>query len=112
MSRKRLSLFVLPVATALAAAGVAAAGALRGPSVEAASATFAATTVSHQYQVTCSVNGGDTFQATRAVYTGEATSSDPRLAGGILRWSRLVAPARPLQILSVDSNFLLTVRRP
>ena len=89
MSRKRLSLFVLPVATALAAAGVAAAGALRGPSVEAASATFAATTVSHQYQVTCSVNGGDTFQATRATYTGTATSADPRLAGAltIRAWS-------------------------
>jgi len=89
MSRKRLLLFALPVVAALAAAGVAGASALRHPSVQAASATFAADTVSQKYQVTCSVNGGDTFEATRATYTGAAQSSDPRLAGTltIRAWS-------------------------
>ncbi len=88
MSRKRLSLFVLLAVTALAGAGVAAAG-HRAPSVQAASATFDATTVTQQSLVTCSVNGGDTFQATRATYTGTAASSDPRLAGAltIRAWS-------------------------
>ena len=89
MSRKRVSLLVLFVGAALAAAGVAVAGHGRGPSVQAASASFAATTVSNKYQVTCSVNGGDTFEATKATYTGTATSSDPRLAGAltIRAWS-------------------------
>jgi hypothetical protein len=83
MSRKRLLLFALPVVAALAAAGVATASALRHPSLQATSATFDAATVSQKYQVTCSVNGGDTFEATRATYTGTATSSDPRLNGAI-----------------------------
>lgn len=88
MSRKRLLPLVLFVASALAAAGVAAAG-HRGPSVQSASATFDAATVSHKYQATCSVNGGDTFEATRATYTGTASSSDARLAGAftIRAWS-------------------------
>ena len=88
MSRKRLGLLGLFMAAALTAAGVAGAHG-RGPSVQAASATFAATTVSHAYRVTCSVNGGDSFQATRATYTGTASSSDPRLAGAltIRAWS-------------------------
>ena len=88
MTRKRLALLGLFVAAALAAAGVATAH--RGaPSVQSVSATFNATTVTQRYLTTCSVNGGDTFQATRAVYTGEATSSDPRLAGAlrIRAWS-------------------------
>jgi hypothetical protein len=57
--------------------------------VQGASATFDAATVSNKYQVTCSVTGGDTFQATRAIYTGTASSSDPRLAGTlrIRAWS-------------------------
>jgi hypothetical protein len=88
MSRKRLALVVLVVVAALAAAGVAAA---RGKttSVQAASATFAATTVSNMSQVTCSVTGGDTFQATKATYSGTSLSSDPRLAGAltIRAWS-------------------------
>ncbi|MFL5958899.1 MAG: hypothetical protein ACJ75G_01330 [Gaiellaceae bacterium] len=83
MSRKRVAIVALLVVTALAAAGIAAAGISRHLSVQAASATFDATTVSQKYQVTCSVNGGDTFQATRAIYTGTAASTDPRLAGAI-----------------------------
>ena len=89
MSRKRLALLGLIVlATALMAAGVAAARG-RTTSVQAASATFAATTVARESQVTCSVTGGDTFQATIATYTGTSSSSDPRLAGAlrIRAWS-------------------------
>jgi hypothetical protein len=88
MSRKRLLPLVLLATAALTAAGVAAAG-HRVPSVEGATASFAATNVSTKYQVTCSVNGGDTFEATSATYTGTATSSDPRLAGTltIRAWS-------------------------
>jgi hypothetical protein len=88
MSSKRFSLFVLLAVTALVGAGVAAAG-HRAPSVQAASATFNATTVTQHSLATCSVNGGDTFQATRATYTGTASSSDPRLAGAltIRAWS-------------------------
>lgn len=88
MSRKRLALLGLFVAAALAAAGVAGARS-KGPSVQAVSATFDAPTVLQKYQATCSVDGGDTFQATRALYTGVAASSDPRLAGTltIRAWS-------------------------
>ena len=89
MSRKRLVLLGLFVmALALVAAGVAAARG-RGPSMQPATATFTTATVSQKYQVTCSVNGGDTFEATRATYTGAAVSSDPRLAGPltIRAWS-------------------------
>jgi hypothetical protein len=88
MSRKRLALLGFIMAAALAAAGVAAAH--RGaPSVQSVSAAFDATTVSQHSLTTCSVNGGDTFQATRATYTGTATSSDPRLSGAltIRAWS-------------------------
>jgi hypothetical protein len=88
MSRKRYALMGLFLAAALAGAGVATAHG-RAPSVQGASAIFAATTVSREYQVTCSVTGGDTFQATRATYTGTSSSSDPRLAGEltIRAWS-------------------------
>jgi len=89
MARKRLAVLgLVVVAMALVAAGVAAARG-RGPSVQSASATFAAATVSEKSQVTCSVNGGDTFQATRATYTGASLSADPRLAGvlTIRAWS-------------------------
>ena len=88
MSGKRLALLALFMAAALAAAGVAAAH--RGaPSVQSVNAAFDATTVTQHSLTTCSVNGGDTFQATRAMYTGTATSSDPRLAGAltIRAWS-------------------------
>ena len=88
MSRKRFALLGVVVAAALTAVGVAAAH--RGaPSVQSVTATFDATTVTQHYLTTCSVNGGDTFQATRAKYTGTATSADPRLAGAltIRAWS-------------------------
>jgi hypothetical protein len=88
MTRKRLVLLGLFVAAALAVAGAATAH--RGaPSVQSVTATFNATTVTQHLLTTCSVNGGDTFQATRATYTGTATSADPRLAGAltIRAWS-------------------------
>ena len=66
--------------TALAAAGVAVAG-QGGPSAKAASATFAASTVTQSRLTTCSINGSDTFASTLATYKGTATSSDARLNG-------------------------------
>lgn len=88
MSRKRLALVGLIMAVVLSAAGVAAAHG-RTTSVQAANATFAAATVSNMSQVTCSVTGGDTFQATIATYSGTSSSADPRLAGAlrIRAWS-------------------------
>ena len=82
MSRKRISVFVLLAAAALISAGVAAAH-RKAPSVQSVSATFDAATVTQHSLTTCSVNGGDTFQATRATYTGTASSSDPRLTGAL-----------------------------
>lgn len=82
MGRKRMWILAATVCVALAAAGLAAAH--RGATaVKSAAAAFDATTVSNVYQVTCTVTGGDTFQATRATYTGTATSADPRLAGAL-----------------------------
>jgi hypothetical protein len=82
MGRKRVWVLAAAVCIALAAAGLAAAH--RGATaVQSATATFDATSVSNEYQVTCTVTGGDTFQATRATYTGTATSTDPRLAGAL-----------------------------
>jgi hypothetical protein len=80
MSRKRISVFVLLAVAALISAGVAAAH-RKAPSVQSANATFNATSVTQHYLTTCSVNGGDTFQATRATYTGTATSAIPQLGG-------------------------------
>jgi hypothetical protein len=88
MSRRRLWILGAAVLAALAAASIAAAH--RGAvAVQAATATFNTATVSQKYEATCSVNGGDTFEATRATYTGTAASSDPRLAGvlTIRAWS-------------------------
>ena len=88
MPRKRISEFVLLAVAALVGAGVAAAH-RKAPSVQSVTATFDAASVTQRYLTTCSVNGGDTFQATRATYTGTATSADPRLAGTltIRAWS-------------------------
>jgi hypothetical protein len=81
MSRKRLLLLALPAAAAFAATGVAFAGPSGGASAQAASATFTATAVTHARLTTCTINGGDTFAATIATYTGTSTSSDARLDG-------------------------------
>lgn len=82
MARKRLLLLALPVAAALAVAGVAVADTVTS-GAHAASATFSATTVSNARAKTCSVNGGDELAATVATYAGTVSSSDPRLAGNI-----------------------------
>jgi hypothetical protein len=81
MARKRLVLLALPVVVAFAAAGIAIAATSSG--AQAASATFAATTVSNSKVVSCSVNGGDTLASTVATYKGTASSADDRLAGDI-----------------------------
>jgi hypothetical protein len=80
MSRKRTILLALCGVAALATAGVAVA-ARRAPSTQAASATFDATTVANSRLVSCTINGGDTYAATIATYTGTASSSDARLNG-------------------------------
>ncbi len=82
MSRKRLLLLAPLAVAALAATGMALAS-QGGPSAQAASATFSATTVSQARLTTCSINNSDTFAATIATYTGTATSSDARLNGTI-----------------------------
>ena len=83
MSRKRLLLLALPVVAALAAASVAVAAHMAGPGAQAASATFDATTVSRSRLVACTVEGGDTYAATIATYTGTASSTDARLDGAL-----------------------------
>jgi hypothetical protein len=82
MSRKRIALLALFAAAALAAAGIATAGRSRGPSVQAAAATFSAT-VARSHEATCSIDAGDTYKVTVATYTGTASSSDPRLDGAL-----------------------------
>ena len=99
MTRKRLALLGFVVAAALTVAGVAAAH--RGaPSVQSVTATFNATTVTQHSLTTCSINGGDTFQATRATYTGTATSADPRLAGTLTIRAWNVSPPLTEHVVS------------
>ena len=88
MTRKRLALLGLIVAAALSAAGVAAAQQSLRPCRRQARPSTPRPSRSLS-QVTCSVTGGDTFQATKATYTGTSSSSDPRLAGAltIRAWS-------------------------
>jgi len=80
MSRRRFLLLAPLGLAALAVAGVALAG-QGNTSAQAASATFAATTVKQARLTTCTINGSDTFASTLATYTGTATSSDARLNG-------------------------------
>jgi len=79
--------FVVPAAllcAALATAGIAIAKAAKVGAVNSTSATFNAATVAHEVQQTCTVTGStDSYQFTRATYTGTATSSDARLNGPI-----------------------------
>jgi hypothetical protein len=80
MSRKRLASLALVAGAALAAAGVAAAGYRHLQSTQAAAATFDAASVSHASSRTCVASDG-TYRETTATYTGNASSSDPRLNG-------------------------------
>lgn len=78
---KKLWIGVAAACTALAVAGLAAAH-NRDAGVQSATATFNATSVTEKVQATCTA-GGDTYAFTRAIYTGTATSSDPRLSGPV-----------------------------
>lgn len=78
MSRKTIG--ALAVCAALAAAGAAVAAHKRAQTTQQATATFAATTVSHAKNTTCTASDG-AYKQTDATYTGTATSSDARLAG-------------------------------
>jgi len=79
MSRKRIATMAAIGVAALTAAGVAFA-AHKVLSTHSAAADFAATTVAKQHTKTCTGSDGN-YQDTDAVYTGNATSGDPRLSG-------------------------------
>ena len=69
---------------ALAAAGIAIAGPGGPASTSVVSATFYANTLVKSHSVTCTPpTPGDAYTTTDAVFTGAASSSDPRLAGPI-----------------------------
>ena len=82
MRNKRFIVLAALLCAALATAGIAVAVVQSG-SVAAVSATFDATSVARSVQKSCTVNGGDTYTYTRAVYKGTAVSSDVRLNGPI-----------------------------
>jgi hypothetical protein len=68
---------------ALAAAGIAIADSGSPASTTLVSATFFANTLVKSHTNTCTPASGDAFANTDAVFTGTASSSDPRLAGPI-----------------------------
>jgi hypothetical protein len=78
MSEKRLATLVALAAGALVAAGIAVAAHLQ--TTQSAAADFAATTAARVHTHTC-IGSDGTYQDTDAVYTGNATSGDARLAG-------------------------------
>jgi hypothetical protein len=80
MRNKRFIVLAALVCTALATAGIATA-VLKSGGVIGVSATFDATNVVKSVQKSCKVNGGDTYTYTRATYSGNAVSADPRLNG-------------------------------
>ena len=79
MSRKPLAALAALVAS-LATVGVALAHDGGHGSIQAVTATFAATNVSQLESATCTAADG-TYRRTNATYTGTATSADPRLNG-------------------------------
>jgi hypothetical protein len=79
MSRRRIGALATLGAATLAAAGIAVAG-QKQQTTQAAVANFAAATASRVHSHICTASDG-TYQDTNAVYTGDATSSDSRLAG-------------------------------
>jgi len=82
MRKKRFIVLGAILTAALVTAGIAAAE-LDSGGVVGVSATFDATTVVKSVQKTCTVNGGDTYTYTKAVYSGTASSADARLNGPI-----------------------------
>ena len=90
MRNKWLVVLAALVGAALMTAGIAVA-VIDSGSVAAVSATFDATNVVRSVHRSCSINGGDTYTYTRAVYAGTAASSEARLNGPIkLRVQSLV----------------------
>jgi hypothetical protein len=85
MRNKRLIVLAALLCAALATAGISMAMVKSG-GVSGIAATFDATTIVRDVQKSCTVNGGDTYTYTRAVYTGNAASSDPRMNGPIKLW--------------------------
>jgi hypothetical protein len=83
MRNKRYITLAAVACVALALAGIAIAKVAKSGDVSAASATFNATTVTNIVVKTCSVQGGDTYAFTRAIYTGTAVSTDARLNGPV-----------------------------
>src|SRR5438093_2203178 len=81
MRNKRFFILAALLCAALATAGIALAVTSGGTA--AVSATFDATSVVKSVQKSCTVNGGDVYTYTRAVYKGTAVSSDARLNGPI-----------------------------
>lgn len=84
MPRKRLIPLAAFAGAALVAAGVAAAHDGGAPGVQAAAATFDATTVSDVSSSSCTAANGDTLVQTEATYAGTSTSTDPQLGGPLV----------------------------
>jgi len=82
MHSKRFITVGALLCVALATAGIAAAKFKTG-GVIGVSATFNAPTIARSVSKSCTVNGGDTYTYTRAVYKGTSASADPRLNGAI-----------------------------
>ena len=82
MRNKRFIVLAALLCAVLATAGIAVAVVNSG-GVAAVSATFNATNVVRSIQKSCTVNGGDTYTYTQAVYRGTSTSADPHLNGRI-----------------------------
>ena len=87
MARKRLVVFAAVSSVLLIGGGVAAA-CVGVPGVQAASATFDATTVGDLSSNSCTAANGDTLVSTRGSYTGSASSSDAQLNGPLVIYAR------------------------
>jgi hypothetical protein len=103
MPRKPLAAVAASVVTVLAAAGLALAHGGAPSSVQATSATFDATTVSHLKSGTCTGADG-TYTLTNATYTGTSTSTDANLSGTLTVHAKTVYNA-DTSLGVVDGNF-------
>lgn len=83
MSRKRFGIPAALTLVALLATGAAVAAHRHAQVTQQASATFAATSVTHTSSRTCTAGDG-TYTETAATYEGTATSTDARLAGPLV----------------------------
>jgi len=89
MSRKRLVFFAAAAGALLASVGVAAA-CVQALGVQAASATFDATTVDKLSSNSCTTANGDTLVWTKGSYTGSASSSNAQLDGPLVIYAHSV----------------------